>query len=216
MRDEDLDTLERIYAALSKAALGCYGERAVHYRAARNLERRGHLELALAHAVHAFEAVPSEGITFVVMSRLGERVDDSSEIVRAIERVASREKTPTGRAEWLRRAAAISGTGEEGARQRVEVLLRALAVQPAYATVVSLGAAFSQLLERAPDARDISEMRFARAIKALEQRLEGPDGARIGIAAAVIALGTFDSPELAIEVLAPPWARTQAWTNTPS
>ncbi|MCB9576193.1 MAG: hypothetical protein H6717_04050 [Polyangiaceae bacterium] len=200
-RDEDLDVLERIYETLSNASLGCYGERAVHYRAARNLERRGQLDRALRHAVRAFEAVPSEGITFVVMSRLGERVADSSEIVRAISRVASREKEPSARAEWLRRAAAIGGSGEEGARQRVEVLLRALAVQPAVSTVVSLGAAFRQLMGIAPESRDISEMRFTRALHALESRLEGPEGARVGIAAAGVALDTFQSATLAAAVL---------------
>lgn len=199
--NDDLDTLERIYDQLGQAALGCYGERAVHYRAARLLERRDQPLRALTHAVRAFEAVPSEGITFVVMSRLAERTESSAEVVRAIERVASRQKDKGMRAEWLRRAAAIGGGGEEGARQRVEVLLRALAVRPEHSTLVSLGAALSQLLRTVPDARDIAEMRLRRAVQVLLGRVSGPEGARLSLAAAGILLGTFDARAEAWEAL---------------
>jgi len=83
--DDEIPALEGLYHRLSDAALGPYGERAVHYRAARQLEKRNMIDRALAHAVHAFEAVPSEGVAFVIMARLAERSQQSAEVVRAIE-----------------------------------------------------------------------------------------------------------------------------------
>ena len=144
--DAQLPALEKLYQELSHAALGVYGERAVHYRAARQLEKRGVTDLALAHAVRAFEAVPSEGAPFVIMARLAERSAQSAEVVRAIERVALKHPTPEARAGWLRRAALFAGSSDEGKRQRVEVLLRALAVRPS----VDLVQALSDALRSAP------------------------------------------------------------------
>ncbi len=41
--------------------LGCFGRRAAHGRAARQLEKRGSIELALKHAAGLLRGVPSEG-----------------------------------------------------------------------------------------------------------------------------------------------------------
>ncbi len=143
---EQVPALEKLYQRLSDAALGPYGERAVHYRAARQLEKRNVTDLALAHAVRAFEAVPSEGVAFVTMARLAERSAQSAEVVRAIERVALKHPTPEARAGWLRRAALFAGSSEEGKRQRVEVLLRALSVRPEVELVQSLSESLRELL----------------------------------------------------------------------
>src|SRR5690606_23790363 len=87
--DGGVAVLDRTYWLLADAALGCYGRRAAHYRAARQLERRGAFDLALAHAVAGFEAVPTEGTSYVLLARLAEHVDEPSEAVRALERVAA-------------------------------------------------------------------------------------------------------------------------------
>lgn len=197
----DIDKLEQVYRRIAGAALGCYGERAVHYRAARQLERRGELERALDHAVRAFEAVPAEGVTFVVAVRLAERTGHPAELVRALERVASRSKTADGRAAWLRRAALLSGSSDEGRHQRVDVLLRALAVLPEGATVRALGNAMADLVGLGLEDRDTVEMRFERALESLLPRLEGPEGARIAVEAARAALESFGSSRLALEAL---------------
>ncbi len=84
---------------------------------------------ALRHAVLAFEAVPSEGVVFVTMARLADRAGERAEVVRAIERVALANHGADARAGWLRRAALFTGSSEEGRRQRVDVLLRALSVR---------------------------------------------------------------------------------------
>ncbi len=136
---DDSGLLDRIYHRLANAALGCYGERAVHYRAARQFERRGDVELALGHAISAFEAVPAEGVTFVLMGRLAERAGRSSQVVRALERVAESATDSALRAAWLSRASVLGGHDEESVRLRVDVLLRAIAVKPDSVLVRSLG-----------------------------------------------------------------------------
>src|SRR5882724_5706895 len=110
--DDQLPALEELYHRLSEAALGPYGERAVHYRAARQLEKRSVIDRALWHAVRAFEAVPSEGVAFVMMVRLAERSSLHADVVRAIERVALKHSTADVRAGWLRRAALFTGDTE--------------------------------------------------------------------------------------------------------
>ena len=197
----DTDALEAIYTKLSDAALGCYGERAVHYRAARLYERRGHAARAVAHAVKAFEAVPTEGVTYIVMTRLAGNDAAASEVVRCLERVASRQSDKRERAAWLQRAAAMAGGGEEGVRQRVDVLLRALAVRPDRETLRSLGEAALSLLRIAPDSRDVVEMRVRRSIDELLTGCEGPEGARAAIVAAGIALRLFSDGDAAVAAL---------------
>jgi cellulose synthase operon protein C len=199
--DADIPALERLYHRLSEAALGPYGERAVHYRAARQLERRNVIDGALSHAVQAFEAVPSEGVAFVIMARLAERSQQSAEVVRAIERVALKHSAPEVRAGWLRRAALFAGPSEEGKRQRVEVLLRALAVQPEVDLVHALSEALRELLTMAIDDREFLELRFERALVSLFPKIEGPEGARIAIACAVAGLRTFGSARVALSAL---------------
>jgi tetratricopeptide (TPR) repeat protein len=200
--DDDIPALEGIYDRLAAATLGRYGERAVHYRAARQLERRREATRALRHAIAAFEAVPSEGVAYVTMARLAERSEASSEVVRAIERVALGYNSPELRAAWLRRAALFAGPSEEGQRQRIEVLLRALSVRGDSDLLRSLAEACSALLVAVPDERELLLLRFSKAIDALLGKADGPEGARMGIVAAQAALATFDAPALALTALA--------------
>lgn len=198
---DQIDELERAYDLVGSAALGIYGERALHYRAARHLERLGKRDRALRHAVAAFEAVPGEGVTFVLMMRLAERVGDSSEAVAAVERVASLSKSAEERSVWLRRAALVAGTGDEGKRQRVEVLLRALDANPQRETFRAFGGALTDLVNAIPEETDIAQLRFERALKSMLPRLEGPDGARVGVDAGRIACMLFNAPDLALGAL---------------
>jgi tetratricopeptide (TPR) repeat protein len=180
-----IEVLDGIYDVLAGAALGCYGRRAAHYRAARQLERRGAVRAALRHAVASFEAVPSEGTSYVLMSRLAERAGDPTEPIRAIERVAE-AAGPHARATWLKRAAALAGSGQEAARARFDLLLRALAARPDTNTVAEVGTAIRQLLDHADDDGLVS-MRFERAATSALRRADGPDGARIALAMARVA-----------------------------
>jgi tetratricopeptide (TPR) repeat protein len=199
--DTDLDALEGLYDHMATASLGHFGERAIRYRAARQLERRGLAARAMKHAIHAFEAVPSEGVVFVTLARLADRTDQRAEMVRAIERVAERSEQPGVRSGWLRRAALFAGESEEGERQRVDVLLRALSVRAEVDLVASLATAMANLVRLAPDERDAAELRFRRAALAVLSRGDGPEGARIAIEVALAALVTFGAGALAVEAL---------------
>jgi hypothetical protein len=200
--DEQLEELDRVYARLADATSGRYGERATHYRAARQMERRKALQLALAHAVRAFELVPSEGVAFVTMARIGERVGEMAEVVSAIERAADRTSSPELRAAWLQKAALLAGSSEQGLMQRVDILLRALSVRPETATLSGLSRALGDLLPRAPGERDALQMRVERAAEALLNRVEGAEGARLAIQCAellTLRFGSFQHGLNAIE-----------------
>lgn len=198
---DDVELLERLYARLAASALGRFGERAVHYRAARQMERRGALKRALLHAIRAFEAVPSQGVAFVSMARLAERVGDGREAVRAIERVAAECPRAEDRAAWLQRAALMSGGGPEELEHRVDVLLRALSVLPERETLRALGQTALELLRAAPEQREMVELRVTRALSESLRRVDGPEGARFALRGAEILLGAFDAAEAALRAL---------------
>ncbi len=198
--ESDLDALDALYDRMAGAALGRFGERAVRYRAARQLERRGALARALHQATLAFESVPSEGVVFVTLARLADRAERRDEMVRAIGRVAERSNAAE-RSAWLRRAALLAGDSEEGERQRIDVLLRALSVRAEADLIASLGTAIGNLVRVAPDERDAAEVRFRRAVLSALSRGDGPEGARIAIEAARTALKTFGAAGLAAQAI---------------
>ncbi|MEP7123896.1 MAG: hypothetical protein ABJE95_23410, partial [Byssovorax sp.] len=140
-----LPILDRTYDLLAAAAMGRFGRRAAHYRGARQMERRGAIDLALKHAAACFESVPGEGTAYVLLTRLAERAADPSEAVRAMERVAM-SGSAGDRPAWLKRAAALAGRSEEGARMRLDLLLRALNIRPEPSTVDRVGAAIDEVI----------------------------------------------------------------------
>ncbi|WP_437967281.1 hypothetical protein WMF04_48350 [Sorangium sp. So ce260] len=197
--DGGVAVLDKTYRLLADAALGCYGRRAAHYRAARQLERRGAFELALSHAVASFEAVPTEGTSYVLLARLAEHAGEPSEAVRALERVAA-TADPASRNAWLKRAATLTGRTEEGLRLRLDILLRAMIVRPDPAIVDDVGAAIRDLVA-CTGQPEVEAIRFDRAVKASIAKLEGPEGARAGLAMARIAVEVLDSPTLALAAI---------------
>ncbi len=197
----ELELLVSLYGFLAEATLGRYGERAVHYRAARQLERRGRHEIALRHAIAAFEAVPGEGVAFVLMARLAERASASAQVVAAIERVAARAPTKELAALWLGRAAALADTTDAGRRQRLDVLLRALVVRPDAPTLGTVSEAIRQLLAACPEDREIVLLRFERALSALLPKVGGPDGALFALRAAQSAVSLFGVSVLGVRAL---------------
>jgi hypothetical protein len=196
--DGGLPILDRTYELLAAAALGRFGRRAAHYRGARQLERRGALDLALRHAAASFEAVPGEGMSYVLLTRLAERVDDPLEAVRALERVAA-EGNVGDRTIWLKRAAGLAGKSEEGARVRLDLLLRALNVRPDPDTVAQVGEAVREVVSFTGDPEVVS-LRYERAVKASLSRLDGPDGARAAVAMARLGV-ELGATELAFGAL---------------
>jgi tetratricopeptide (TPR) repeat protein len=184
--------LSRVYDALGARARGRFGRRAAHYRGARFFDQRGEKDLALKHAAQAFAAVPSEGGTFFQLARIAERAGDASYAVRTIEEVADASPRAAVRAGWLLRAAQVAGGGDEGARMRVDVLLKAAFLQPMPSTLALLGDAAREMLSRTPEERPVLQVRFSKARAALAKKLEGPDGARVALAFTSLALELFD------------------------
>jgi len=198
---EDTAELERLYRRAAEAALGRYGERAIHYRAARILEKRGQADAALRHAGLAFAAVPAEGAAFVLMVRLADASSDPTPAIHAIEQVAEATKSEAERSRWLDKAASLTSMAAGGSRQRVEILLRAAHLRSEATTIAQLEAALLDL-----EVLDKSEQ------KAIERRVQalgteallhssGAHGALLCIALGGLYLRVFDDLELGASCL---------------
>ncbi len=187
--------LSGLYGLVASRSLGRFGRRAAHYRGARFFERRGEHGLALKHAAQAFYAVPSEGSSFQLLARAAERAGDRAQAVQTVEQVAEYEERSEVRTAWLLRAASIAGEGEEGARRKMDVLLRAAVSSPSVAVIALLRDAGRELLRFGPEERPVLEMRLERAARAITDRLGGPDGARVAIAFARTSLELFSDAE---------------------
>ena len=81
------------------------------------------------------------------------------------------------------------------------MLLRALSIRPGVDLVQSFADALGALLAGSIDDRDMLELRFEKAVSLLLLKMDGPEGARISIACAVAALGTFGSARVAVDAL---------------
>ena len=194
-RTREHPALSALYELIAHRALGRFGRRAAHYRAARFFERRGDHAFALKHAAQAFYAVPSEGSAFQLLARAAERAGDRPQAVRTVERVADGSEHAAVRAAWLLHAASLSGDDEEGVRTKVDVLLRASVAAPNVATLALLRHAAGELLLFEPDEREVLEIRLGRAASAITERLDGPEGARVALAFACASLDLFADAE---------------------
>jgi hypothetical protein len=125
-------------------------------------------------------------------------VDDPLEAVRALERVAAEGNT-SDRTIWLKRAAGLAGKSEEGARVRLDLLLRALNVRPDPDTVSQVGEAVREVIRFTGDP-EVVALRYERAVKASLSKLDGPDGARAAVSMARLAV-ELGATELAFSAL---------------
>lgn len=191
-RLERVPEMSAIYDQVGRRALGRFGRRAAHHRAARFFAEGGVPMLALKHAAQAFVAVPSEGSTLELLERTADRANRRGVAVKTLEHVAELSRVQAVRAGWLLRGAELAGQDVEGMRQRVDLLLKALVLAPTPTVANRLGEAARLLLEASPEEREALAMRLERADASLGKALEGPDGARIAIAFASVALDPFE------------------------
>jgi hypothetical protein len=190
--------MTRLYDRVAGSSLGRFGRRAAHYRGARFFDQKNDPGLALKHAAQAFRAVPSEGAAFVLLRRMAERADDRAQGLHTIVQVAEASSSHAARAGWLLRAAGVAGDDEEGARLRVDVLLRASVLAPEIGTLTLLERAVSALLRIAPDERESLEMRLARAGEKITAKAEGPEGARVALRFAHIGLELLENDAMGL------------------
>ena len=197
----DTATLERAYRLVSQATLGRFGERALHYRAARQFEGATDLSAALEHAICAFEAVPGEGVTLALAQELAERQEKWLWLVAAMQRVAAKCDRPEARGVWLVRAAQIADASVKGCCVRIQLLLEALAIRADGETFSKVHAALTQVSLIAPEERAQFRQPYLEMLDAVLPKLDGPLGARSAILAARIALVHFGDAALGLRAL---------------
>jgi hypothetical protein len=191
--------LTDLYDRVAARALGRFGRRAAHFRGARFFETiadDGCKRLAFKHAGLAFTAVPSEK-TLEVLARTAVAANERDAAARVVADVADSVRRASNRAAWLLRAVEIAPEDADGLRQRVDLLLRAVVSSTERATFAPLVGTARRLLEVCPDDRDVLALRTERAASALGTKTEGPEGARLALAFAELAVDVLGDAELA-------------------
>lgn len=199
--EQGLTALNFVYDTLAEAALGRYGFRAAHYRAARQLEKLRAYDDALRHAIQAFEAVPSVGASYRMLLRLAERTGNEEAAVSTLAAVAS--TFPIDRQlSWLVRAAELAHRSQTGRELRVELLLKAFILRPSVELIELLGeAAEENLASSDPTGGELVRDRLERAIRAALPKLKGHQAAAVAVALAAMAARVLANASLSIEAL---------------
>lgn len=89
----------------------------------------------------------------------------------------------------------------EGIRQKMDLLLKAIIVLPSPATLALLSVTAREIISLAPDDSAAVALRLERADDQLAKGLEGPDGARIALTFAEMAVDLFSDGEWAWRAL---------------
>lgn len=193
--DAGMQALNFVYDTLADAALGRYGYRAAHYRAARQLEKHAAYDDALRHAVDAFEAVPSVGASYAMLLRLAARAGNEAAAVNALTSVAAPFPVD-GKVAWLLRATEVAQRSGVGASLRLELLLKAFSLSPSVELVSKLGAVGAELVADGNDRASLTVERLERAAQAALEKLDGAAGASVAIALGVFASTVLVNPGL--------------------
>jgi hypothetical protein len=192
---DDIPELRRIYDATLKAQLGCYGVRALSYRAARKLERLGEHEDALAFSIRAFEAVPADGVTLALMLRLAAQLNQTPRAVAVLQAVATRQAGTAAAEHWQQKAIDVASRAEGGVRHRVEQALHAVHQSITVEGIRSLGGAISEWLQQFPSDQALASKTFDDLARKTLITLQAPKEAGVALALAQVALENF--PKLA-------------------
>ncbi len=196
----DYGWLDEIYGIAETATFGQHGARALHYRAARVLEAKGAKVRALRHACAAFAALPSAGFAFRLMASLSCAIGDAQPLVDAIWSVASRSATQPA-AHWIGQAIEELERTDAFLSARFELLLRALALDCTVSIVQKAARAAKGLLASSATDGEVACLRLSKALRGKLDGSEGPQGARLALAIAVVAVSLGDL-ELCLQGLA--------------
>jgi hypothetical protein len=188
---DDIPELRRIYDATLKAQLGCYGVRALSYRAARKLERLGEHEAALEFSIRAFEAVPADGVTLALMLRLAAQLNQTPKAVTVLHGVAEKCAEASTAEHWRQKAIDVASRAEGGVRHRVEQALHALHQSVTVEGIRSLGGAISEWLVQFPGDQALARKTFDDLARKILVALQAPKEAGVALALAQVALDNF-------------------------
>jgi len=198
--ESDQSWLDDQYDSVACSTLGSYGERALHYRAAKIFETMGGFARALEHACAALIAVPREGVALRLAAALTRKVGDAQSFVDAVLTVVKRSQFDEKSARWLQLAQNELENREDFLPARVELLLHSLTTEPSVASVVQTTDAVLQLVAAAPEEGEVAKLRLTRALRAKLEHADGPSGARWSLAAASSSVRLLDD-ELCAQAL---------------
>jgi tetratricopeptide (TPR) repeat protein len=194
--DSGMQALNFVYDTLADAALGKYGFRAAHYRAARQLEKHAALDDALRHAISAFEAVPSVGASYAMLLRLAARAGNEAAAVGALT-TASAAMPIEGQVAWLVRAAEVAAKSGVESELQLELLLKAFSLAPSAELVDRLGAIAGAIHQGEADVEHMALVtdRLERAALAALSKLDVGE-AEVALSLAVMAGDVLQRPSL--------------------
>jgi hypothetical protein len=185
--EEEVLELERTYRQVVDHAMGRYGVRALHYRAARHFERARRFELAAAHALEAFAAVPSEGAALLLVLKLAELAPLSAPFADVLAQCARDSHDPDRRSRWLRRALELAAALPNGRRRRVELLAELAGAEPSASNLQEFVRALAELDREEPDEAALSL--FQASVPPLLRAYSGEAPAQFAVDVALFALG---------------------------
>jgi tetratricopeptide (TPR) repeat protein len=182
--EQDQNWLDELYYSVARSTLGTYGERALHYRAAKVFELSRGFSRALQHACAALVAVPSESTTLRLAAALARKVGDPAPFVNAILTIVRRSQIEPEAARWLSLAQSALEDRPDFLPARVELLLQALALAPAAALLEQTTDAVLRLAAISHKAGEAVRDRLRNVIRENLDKIEGPSGARLALSAA--------------------------------
>jgi cellulose synthase operon protein C len=170
-RHQRYDVLHDLYEITAGRTAGRFGMRAVHYRAARILDRLGRRDDALDHAVRAFSSVPSEGAMLVMLERLARGSRRADVAINALVEAADQADDADKKTTWLDRAAVIAENDALPAEERVDLLLRLFITAPSARTVEGLVAAVRAVVAADRTLAETWVQRLLRAHRKIENQI---------------------------------------------
>jgi tetratricopeptide (TPR) repeat protein len=195
------EALESLYSVVDAHVLGVFAERSLHFRAAHAFAKLRDWPLALRHALHAFETRPEDVSTWNALVSLSRMAGQPQTIALSAMRVAEASRDRSQSHQWLERAYQELGDSPDEVRLRFDLAIRMLVGVPQVSGVRRVADCIRQMQSHEFEEIDFIRMRFARALESLTEDLEGPDGARLGIAMAGVSAQALGRSDLAARAL---------------
>lgn len=193
-RHQRTDLLPELYEITAGRTAGRFGMRAVHYRAARILDRLGNRDEALDHAVRAFSAVPSEGAMLMMLERLARGSRRADVAIAALVEAADQADDAEKKTIWLDRAAAIGESDALPAEERVDLLLRLFLTAPSARSIDALTSSIRSVVASDTTLGETWSSRLLRAYRRIAGEIGWSQRVAVvsSVARTVADLGSLD------------------------